>query len=267
MRVDFCNITLEVKIKNGTKKILNKVSGFALPGEILFIMGPSGAGKTSLLDSLAGRTKAEPKGTCPPSHLLARFRNYQSFTPVFSPVHSRNCRNNSKFNTHTHTHTHARTHTHTHTTHTQGDMFLDHQPRTSSLLKSSSQYCTQDILLYEAMTVRSCLLLCHDFTTISRPSSCMSQVKETLTTAASFFTSDSADVNKRVDSALLMLGLPDQADTKVGGLFYRGCSGGQKRRITVGAFLFSCSLATDTPCVAGCAVSWFNLLCDMRFIN
>lgn len=72
---------------------------------------------------------------------------------------------------------------------------------------------TQDVLLYEAMTV-----------------------KETLTTAASFFTSDSADVTLRVNDALSLLGLDQQADTKVGGLFYRGCSGGQRRRITIGRF-------------------------------
>jgi len=39
------------------KRILNNVSGWVAPGEMLAILGPSGAGKTSFLNILAGRTK------------------------------------------------------------------------------------------------------------------------------------------------------------------------------------------------------------------
>ena len=35
-------------------KILDGISGHARPGEVLAIMGPSGGGKTTLLDTLAG---------------------------------------------------------------------------------------------------------------------------------------------------------------------------------------------------------------------
>lgn len=38
-----------------TQRIIKDVSGFALPGEVLYIMGASGAGKTSLLNILSDR--------------------------------------------------------------------------------------------------------------------------------------------------------------------------------------------------------------------
>lgn len=50
------NLNFVVKTKEGEEPILKNLSGFANPGEILAIMGSSGAGKTSLLNVLAGRT-------------------------------------------------------------------------------------------------------------------------------------------------------------------------------------------------------------------
>ncbi|KAL2510824.1 ABC transporter G family member 15 [Abeliophyllum distichum] len=38
-----------------TKRLLNGITGYALPGRIMAVMGPSGSGKSTLLDSLAGR--------------------------------------------------------------------------------------------------------------------------------------------------------------------------------------------------------------------
>ena len=40
--------------KNGSKSILQGLTGYAKPGQLLAIMGPSGCGKSTLLDTLAG---------------------------------------------------------------------------------------------------------------------------------------------------------------------------------------------------------------------
>ncbi len=67
VKLSFENLEFEVNItlgkdeqkktgsKMGRQKIIKGVSGYALPGETLYIMGASGAGKTSLLNMLSDR--------------------------------------------------------------------------------------------------------------------------------------------------------------------------------------------------------------------
>ena len=49
------NIVYSVKDGKKERKLLNGVSGFARPGEMTALMGSSGAGKTTLMDVIAGR--------------------------------------------------------------------------------------------------------------------------------------------------------------------------------------------------------------------
>lgn len=51
------NVEYTVPYGNGTRKLLNKVNGYAKPGIMIALMGASGAGKTTLLNTLAQRQK------------------------------------------------------------------------------------------------------------------------------------------------------------------------------------------------------------------
>ena len=50
------DVTYDIQIKEGTRRLLDNVSGWVKPGTLTALMGVSGAGKTTLLDVLAQRT-------------------------------------------------------------------------------------------------------------------------------------------------------------------------------------------------------------------
>lgn len=49
------NLTYDVPVSGGQKRLLDDVFGYVKPGELTALMGASGAGKTTLLDVLANR--------------------------------------------------------------------------------------------------------------------------------------------------------------------------------------------------------------------
>lgn len=49
------NVTLDIPVKGGQRRLLDGVSGWVKPGTLTALMGVSGAGKTTLLDTLAQR--------------------------------------------------------------------------------------------------------------------------------------------------------------------------------------------------------------------
>lgn len=55
MDISFKNVNYSVKTKEGTKQILQNMSGLCKSGTVTAILGPSGGGKTSLLNVLSGK--------------------------------------------------------------------------------------------------------------------------------------------------------------------------------------------------------------------
>lgn len=99
----------------------------------------------------------------------------------------------------------------------EGTQVLDGEPKTERKLKNVAKYVQQSDDLYGVLTV-----------------------EETLNFAASLYTSKSSEKAQKVKQVLAILGLEEQRGTKVGSPFFRGLSGGQKRRLSVG-----CELVAD----------------------
>ncbi|XP_052270899.1 ATP-binding cassette sub-family G member 8-like isoform X1 [Dreissena polymorpha] len=98
-----------------------------------------------------------------------------------------------------------------------GDVYLNNVNRTSTMVRGCSAYVRQDDRLLPHLTVRETLMF-------------VAQLKLPTT-----FTGE--QISKRVDSVILELGLSHVADSKVGGAEDRGVSGGERRRVSIGAQL------------------------------
>ncbi|XP_052469718.1 broad substrate specificity ATP-binding cassette transporter ABCG2 isoform X1 [Carassius gibelio] len=144
------------------KDILKDVSGIMNPG-MNAVMGPTGSGKTSLLDVIAGRK--DPKGL------------------------------------------------------KSGQVLVDNTTVTSDL-RLCSAYVVQNDILMGTLSVRENLAFSANLRLSRKEYS-------------------SADKKMRVDSVIQELGLKDCADTKIGTMFLRGISGGEKKRCSIGMELIT----------------------------
>mmetsp|Transcript_28909 Transcript_28909/g.46793 ORF Transcript_28909/g.46793 Transcript_28909/m.46793 type:complete len:623 (+) Transcript_28909:105-1973(+) len=102
---------------------------------------------------------------------------------------------------------------------TTGDILVNGSARKSSAFKKVSAYVAYDNVYYGVLTVRETLMYS---ARLNLPSS----VSKT----------EKAD---RVQKLLVELGLEVCANTKIGNVFYRGISGGQKRRVAIGIELIT----------------------------
>jgi ABC-type multidrug transport system ATPase subunit len=95
-----------------------------------------------------------------------------------------------------------------------GNVWVNGQPLDPNLFREQAKYVEQEDHLFEVLSV-----------------------EETLTYAAELQVRERKERRGRVEAALGRLGLESARDTKVGGTFFRGCSGGQRRRVAIGVEL------------------------------
>ncbi|XP_072050831.1 LOW QUALITY PROTEIN: broad substrate specificity ATP-binding cassette transporter ABCG2-like [Amphiura filiformis] len=163
--LSFHDIQYSVQVKQGKcgkvdKNILKDISGVFKPG-MNAIMGPTGGGKTSLLDVLAHRK--DPNGL-------------------------------------------------------SGKVLIDGKPQPSNF-RLISGYVVQDDIVMGTLSVRENLTFS---ASLRLPSSVGTKERE-----------------QRVEDVISELGLQDCADTRIGGDFTRGVSGGERKRTNVGMELIS----------------------------
>lgn len=96
-----------------------------------------------------------------------------------------------------------------------GGVTVDGEPKDELTFKTVAKYVQQDDVLSAALTTHETLLYY----------------------ARMYCPWDEAEARERARAAMGAMGLDDQADTKIGGLLFRGLSGGQKRRVSVGVQL------------------------------
>ncbi|PIA17696.1 P-loop containing nucleoside triphosphate hydrolase protein [Coemansia reversa NRRL 1564] len=155
------NLNYDVKVKDGTRRILHDISGSIYPGELVAIMGASGAGKTTLLSILSGRVKG------------GRL---------------------------------------------EGEIKFQGAKRNPHTFKRLLAYVEQEDLMYPSLTVEETLMASAQLR--------LSNGKYSLD-----------DKKERVNTLLRQLRLSQVKDTLIGDHEIRGVSGGERKRVSIGAEL------------------------------
>lgn len=124
-----------------------------------------------------------------------------------------------------------------------GLMWLNGKRKTEHSLRQLSKYVQQDDCLLGSLTC-----------------------KEVLRTAAALYISDSSKREALIDATLKMVGLQNQVDTKVGDVFFRGLSGGQKRRLSIAVELLAqpSILFLDEPLSGLDSAAAFSIMESLR---
>ena len=124
-----------------------------------------------------------------------------------------------------------------------GGMTVNGEPKDELRFKEVSKYVLQQDFLSPAQTV-----------------------EQTLCTSAAFYTRNKEDVRHRAAKAMEIMGITAQKDVRVGGVFTRGLSGGQLRRLSVANELVARSglLFLDEPTSGLDSASAYNVVKGLR---
>lgn len=178
------------KTKMTKRVLLEHVSGYALPGEMLAIMGPSGSGKSTLLNVLSGRKEIGVTGS-----ILVNGKE------------------------------------------------RDHN------FKRRVAYVLQDDILFPILTVYETFLY---------------QARTRMPSEMSI-----KDKKERVEKMIQMLNLEKARNTIIGNQFIRGISGGERKRVNIGAQLlsFPSIVFLDEPTSGLDTSTAFRLMNSLRAIT
>lgn len=129
--------------------------------------------------------------------------------------------------------------------HVSGVQTLDGKFKTANALKAAAKYVQQTDDLLGVLTVR-----------------------ETLEMAAALYVPDETKREDRVESVLTILGLTAHQGTQIGGVFKRGLSGGQKRRVSIGCELVASPrlIFLDEPTSGLDSATAHNVMDELRNI-
>jgi ABC-type multidrug transport system ATPase subunit len=124
-----------------------------------------------------------------------------------------------------------------------GVQWLGGEEKTEHSLRQVSKYVQQDDCIMGALTV-----------------------KEVLQTASMLYIADKTKRAPLIDAVIKMVGLSNQVDTKVGDVFFRGLSGGQKRRLSIAIELLAQPqiMFLDEPTSGLDSAAAFSILSSLR---
>ncbi|KAF9607930.1 hypothetical protein IFM89_003744 [Coptis chinensis] len=179
--------------KDGSRPILQGITGYAQPGEVLAIMGPSGCGKSTLLDALAGRLDSNTRQS---GHILVNGHK-QRLAYGTSGVLEEDI-----------------------LVEKEGVLRVMKEENENLILKvlifiylCHQAYVTQDDTLITTLTVREAVYY-----------SALLQLPDSMSRS---------EKRERADTAIKEMGLQDAMNTRIGGWENKGLSGGQKRRVSI----------------------------------